>query len=145
MIPRNKATFAMWIVSRLMLLGWAVTASFTACDAVSEAKAPQRVGAPHRLGGSTASINDAGVQVDEAGLASFYLDASLPGVLGEPAIDHCAVTSFSVDPPTGNYAAYFSCGGHAKLVQGTLTGVQLNALLNLAKAQFAVQYGQALQ
>ncbi|HTQ45608.1 MAG TPA: hypothetical protein VMI75_22770 [Polyangiaceae bacterium] len=105
----------------------AATTAIVACAKPPPAKlaAPQ-----HRLG---AQLNDAGMPVDDAGNVSIFLDAAVPAALGDPAIDHCIITSVSIDPPTGNFAAQVSCGPRNHLVQGTLTQAQLTAVYNVVR------------
>ena len=106
----------------------ALTIAIVACGAPPRAK----LAAPpaHRFG---VTLNDSGLPVDDAGAVSFFLDAGVPSILGDPAFDHCVLNSVSIDPPTCNFAAYIACGARQKQVQGLLTQAQCGAVFNLVK------------
>lgn len=136
----SKAKLVLFFVSRTLLLVSSLFVIVMAACNLSETKPPKLV-VQHRLGISLdggQTTNDAGIVIDEGGIASIFLDAAVPSVLGEPAIDHCELPNGYIDFSGCVLSGRLVCGSnHQKYDQLQLTAVQCAALFNLLKTQFA--------
>lgn len=118
----------------LTTVALALAACAAAPHVVRHRAQPRKLGA--RMGVSFGT-NDAGMPVDDAGGVVLPLDAGVPAVLGNPAVDHCVVTSVSINPPDGTFLARVVCGPYPFAVAGTLDHAQLTAVYNLVRAAAA--------
>ncbi len=106
-----------------------------ACDATAAPpKAPAKLGA-RKLGGMAPSLapNDAGVNVDESGVASFALGTPQPMPFDGGSVDHCQVTSISIDPASCTLYATVGCGLVRQNVSAPLSAAQCTGIHALIK------------
>jgi|SRR5580698_9237220 hypothetical protein len=99
---------------------------------------------PHRLGGGLdASLNEAGIPVDDAGNSAIFFAQPVTNPLTGQVVAGCNPAGFYGDFNSCVLTTTFVCGEHKMPSSAQLTPAQCTALFNLLKAGAQAQLADA--